>query len=299
MTSNPARAAPRRALVAAVVTAALAAACGDGDSDTTEGASSGSSTTVVEATEPVGIIAIGHSGLTGENSDPDRPGQPALENSWATGTSPEVDSIYLRLAAARPETEGHVANEAQGGAPSATLRSQLAQALDQVPNPALVIIQTIDGDLRCDLDDPELVSAFGANVAAVLDDITTAAPDAAVLMVDQLGRPSTSYVQELVAAHPEQQAALTWDDECSFFDPSGQLSPAGFANLTEVIERFEAEQARVCATVPTCRTDGGARAAYVDTFENMSADFAHLNARGNAAAAALVWPIVADMLGVD
>jgi hypothetical protein len=41
------------------------------------------------------------------------------------------------------------------------------------------------------------------------------------------------------------------------------------------------------------------RAAYVDTLENMSADFAHLNARGNAAAAALVWPIVADMLGVE
>ena len=64
---------------------------------------------------PVGVIAIGHSGLTGENSDPARPGQPALENSWATGTNPEVNSIYLRLIEVHPETEGHVANTAVGG----------------------------------------------------------------------------------------------------------------------------------------------------------------------------------------
>src|SRR5215217_954178 len=40
---------------------------------------------------PIGIVAIGHSGLTGESSDLDRPGEPAPENSWATGTNPEVN----------------------------------------------------------------------------------------------------------------------------------------------------------------------------------------------------------------
>jgi hypothetical protein len=43
---------------------------------------------------PVGIIAIGHSGLTGEWSDPNRLGQEAKNNSWATGDAPEVNSIY-------------------------------------------------------------------------------------------------------------------------------------------------------------------------------------------------------------
>lgn len=56
---------------------------------------------------PVGVIAIGHSGLTGENTDPSLPPfSPVLENSWATGSNPEVDSIYQRLVAVRPETEG-------------------------------------------------------------------------------------------------------------------------------------------------------------------------------------------------
>jgi len=39
-----------------------------------------------------GIIALGHSALTGENSDPQNPFVPALQNSWATGTNPAVAS---------------------------------------------------------------------------------------------------------------------------------------------------------------------------------------------------------------
>ena len=37
--------------------------------------------------QPAGVVAIGHSGLTGESSDPDRPYEKALENSWATDES--------------------------------------------------------------------------------------------------------------------------------------------------------------------------------------------------------------------
>jgi len=37
--------------------------------------------------------------------------------------------------------------------------------------------------------------------------------------------------------------------------------------LTSIIDDYEAEQARVCATVPDCRTDERARAAYVDRLE--------------------------------
>ena len=62
---------------------------------------------------PVGLIVIGHSALLGTNSDSSRaPGHPVPENAWATGTGPNVESIYERLVAARPETEGHVSNQA-------------------------------------------------------------------------------------------------------------------------------------------------------------------------------------------
>src|SRR3954452_10271512 len=108
--------------VAAVVLASAGCGAGSGGTDV---ASSKASTPITSTspspsstpgTGPVrGLIAIGHSGLTGENSDPRHPGLPALRNSWATGSSPGVDSVYLRMVAALPDTRGHVANAAAGG----------------------------------------------------------------------------------------------------------------------------------------------------------------------------------------
>ncbi len=93
------------------------------------------------------------------------------------------------------------------------------------------------------------------------------APDSRILMVGQLGRPSPSFVEKLVAAEPYAQAGLTGTGECDFYGPDGALVAEHVDTLTSIIEDYEAEQARVCATVPDCRTDEGARAAYVDRLE--------------------------------
>jgi hypothetical protein len=114
------------------------------------------------------MIAIGHSGLTGEGTAGES--EPAYDNSWATGTSSDVNSIYLRLTVARPEFQGHVANTAQGGAKSSALIAQATSALAQVPVPAFVIISTIDNDIQCDGNDlgriPQLKVELGQNVFA-------------------------------------------------------------------------------------------------------------------------------------
>jgi hypothetical protein len=52
----------------------------------------------------------------------------------------------------------------------------------------------------------------------------------------------------------------------------------------------------MCATVPNCRTDDGARAAYVDHLENLSSDWNHLNVQGQAEAAEIAWLAVAGLL---
>src|SRR4051812_10695653 len=93
---------------------------------------------------PVGIIAIGHSGLTGEGTA--GPSQADITKSWATGTDPRVDSIYRRLVAAHPGTDGNVANTARGGAGASELTAQAAGAPAQVPLPGVPIIQTGDHD---------------------------------------------------------------------------------------------------------------------------------------------------------
>jgi hypothetical protein len=124
----------RLAVAAALIPLIALVGCGDGDSNDEASSTADNGATTTAAVEaPVGVIAIGHSGLTGENSDPSRPGQEAQQNSWATGTNAEVNSIYRRLIAVRPETEGHVANTAQGGAPASLLSGQAQAALGSVP----------------------------------------------------------------------------------------------------------------------------------------------------------------------
>ncbi len=242
----------------------------------------------------VGVIAIGHSGLTGEGTAGLR--QPARENSWATGTNPEVDSVYLRLVEARPEQEGQVANTAEGGALASSLAAQAGSALRTVPQPLLVIVSTIDNDIRCDGTDDDHVPEFGANVAEALDVISTASPESEILVVGLLGRPSADFIQTLVAQDPSVMADLSGTGPCAFFDPDGTLLEENVETLTGIIERYEAEQARVCASVPRCHTDGGVRAAYVDSLENMASDWAHFNVSGQAAEAELIWPVVASIL---
>jgi hypothetical protein len=288
----------------AVVIAGLAIAISACSPSATQPASSttpASSATEVaiptpDVSNPVGLIAIGHSGLTGEGAA----GQfaAAYENSWATGTSPEVNSVYLRLTVERPETEGKVANEAVGGAPAAALSSQATAALQTVPAPALAIIQTLDSDIRCDGTDADNVPKVGRSIADALDVITTASPNTRILVVGQLGRPSPAFVEELVAHDPAVKDALSGTGMCDFYDPDGNLVEANFETLTGIIEAYEAEQARVCEAVPQCRTDGGVRAAYVDEIGNFAPDWNHLNVRGQAAAAELIWPVVVEILGL-
>src|SRR3954464_4410329 len=53
---------------------------------------SGTPAPTPDIAHPVGIIAIGHSGLTGEGTA--GPSQADITKSWATGTHPRADRIY-------------------------------------------------------------------------------------------------------------------------------------------------------------------------------------------------------------
>ena len=246
-----------------------------------------------DVANPVGIIAIGHSGLTGEGTAGTFNENKAA--SWATGTAPEVNSVYSRLLALQPEIENHVANTASGGASARVLQTQAQTALGLVPVPQLAIIQTVDNDIRCDAANVESV---GASLLEALELIHERSPNTKILVVGQAGRPSVEFIEELVAFDPTVKADLTWNDECTFFHADGSINPDGFANLTAAIDAYEAEAARVCATVPNCITDGGVRRAYVDTIANFAPDYAHLNVQGQAAMAELIWPVVEELLGL-
>jgi hypothetical protein len=262
-------------------------ACGAGGSS-----SAGAPASDATRAQVVGLIALGHSALTGENSDPGQPGAEARQNSWATGTSAGLHSIYERMTALAPETAGHVANAATGGAPAADLAGQAQEALSTVPAPALAIIQTIDNDIRCDGSDAGHVKEFGRSLAAALQVITQASPHTQILIITQPGRPALELagMARLIATDPDVRAVYAGPGPCGLVDRAGRPIPAHVAALTAIIRAYEKEQARVCAQVPTCQTDQGGLASFERVPSLVSSDHNHLDVAGQARLAAAVWP---------
>jgi hypothetical protein len=283
----------------ALLTCAVLVACassGGDPADATRKASSSPSaspTPSTAAAEPVGLVALGHSGMTGENSDPSSPGAEAKQNSWATGTAPGLNSIYQRMVALRPDTQGLVANAASGGAAADQLQGQAVSALQTVPNPELVIIQTIDDDIRCDGTDAQHVTEFGASIQQALQTISDASPNTKVLIITQPGRPATELkaMATAIASNPSAKAVYTGPAPCGMYDEAtGKLMPSRVKALTRIIAAYEAEQQRVCAKFPTCMTDEGGLATFRRSPATVSSDFNHLNAAGLADLAEAVWP---------
>ncbi len=288
--------------LALLAAASCGSSSGPGATSTTTAPASPSSGITSASHTLRGIIVLGHSALTGENSDPQNLGVPALQNSWATGTNPAVDSIYQRLAAVDPTTRGHAVNEAAGGAPAATLVGQATQALGVVPNPRLVIIEIIGTDIRCDGSDSSNYPVFGQQVKAVLDLIAKQAPHATILLMSWPGRPLQASKAIIGTAAVPISRANSASDMCSPFDPNLRLDMKHIRTWTGIIEGYESEQAKVCATVPECHTDNG-RATHFrvrTSYYNYSNDWdwQHYNVAGLAALARFMWPTVANILNL-
>ena len=193
-----------RIAVAAVMSSSLLAGLAVAESS---GATTPDTTLPGTGEGPVGVIAIGHSGLTGENSDPDRPFQPALENSWATGTNPEVNSVYLRLVEVPRRPRDMSPTPLTAGRWRQHWPTRRAGRWASCRRRELVIIQTIDYDLQCPLDDAA-TQAFGETIADVLDEIVAASPQSRILMVGQSGR-SDAAVLRGVRRRPSGSEART------------------------------------------------------------------------------------------
>jgi hypothetical protein len=200
----------------------------------------------------------------------------------------------MRLVAQRPETEGHVANAAQGGARASLLAGQAQVALREVPTSALVIIQTIDNDIQCDGHDAQQIHAFGVAVSEALKTITEASPKSRILIVGQPGRPTVKDIEAEAKRDPQFKKEMTGPGGCTFFSPNGKINEANIAALVHRIEGFEAEQARVCAAFSGCATDKGVSAKFRDAPEDWI--LGHRNVHGLARLAALFWPVVAKLM---
>lgn len=261
------------------------------------GSASPESASSQTSTAPVGLIALGHSALTGENSDPNNPHAPVPENAWATGTNPKVNSIYQRMIAKWPETLDHVYNAAVGGATASTLSAQARIALAAVPMPKLVIIQTVDNDLNCPIEE-SAIAQFSVSVDDALKTITQASPRSLIFVVLYGGRPADQFQSDLDAASgdPTILGEMTGPPPCGILDKNHHVQQESARYLAAEVAKFNAQLVTACAKYPSCVTDKGSEYSFTLPRNGANPNNDHLSVVGLAAVAAFFWPLVETAL---
>jgi hypothetical protein len=281
--------------------AAIAAGCGSAGGSATASppaASSGASRAIAtigsgrEATRaaaprpgwPSAMAIIGHSGSTGEDSDPAQPHVEIRANSWATGTNPAVNSVYQRILAHNPAIRGHNFNLAQGGANIRRIARQARRAVTLNPRPDLVLIQAIDSDIVCPATTSDFAS-FRRSMQSVIRGLSRGLPRAKVFVTSQFGSVPT-YARAL---SPAQRKQFGGTGPCAFLDPGGRLVPREVDRLERIIHGYEAAARSACRAVPRCFDDRGAFGRTIDRPEYITEDLNHFSVKGHAKAAAVAF----------
>jgi lysophospholipase L1-like esterase len=282
----------------AIVVVAVIAACSDGRTLATAPANrpsvAGSAGVTGSPDRPVGVIAVGHSGMTGYGSDPSSPGTDTLANSWATGTNPAVHSIYLRMVKARPETAGHVINAARDGAKADQLPAMAAEALTRVPHPALALVQILGNDLRCDGTDQAHYAEFEVSVRQAVEAIVEASPETRVLLIGE-PLPPASYAAAL-AALPSTPPSFIGTGPCYLFSANRTINQAAVVHVTNLLHGYELQLAKACVGIRQCHTDGGGAAKRKVQLDELGVDLQHPSVVGSARLASAEWPVIAAIL---
>lgn len=240
---------------------------------------------------PDSIVVLGHSGATGFNSDPGRPGQDAPRNSWATGTNPAVNSIYRRILARHPAIRGHSYDFAVSGSDVNDLSRQAREAVSLPRKPGLVLIQTVDNDLRCDGTDPQNYTPYANKLAGVLAFIAKRAPNARVFIVS-VWATEQNYADAVQHLSATGRSDKEGTGLCDVLDLSGRPRPAGIAAAEKIILAYQKKIAVTCARFSNCRYDNGAVHRMVIQPADLTSDGNHLSVRGQRKMAAAAWAVL-------
>jgi lysophospholipase L1-like esterase len=235
---------------------------------------------------PASIVVLGHSGATGYNSNPARRNQDAPENSWATGSNPAVNSVYRRILAHNPSIEDHSYNLAVSGSNIDDMSEQARDALTF--HPELVLIQTVDNDMRCDGTDAQNYKPYAAKLARVLGIIAKGAPKAHVFIVSVWSKPLV-FAKAVLGLPAAGRADKMGNGICDPLDPTGKLHAAGIAGSGKIIAGYHRQIAATCARFANCRYDHGAAYRMVIHTADLTPDGNHLSIQGQKKMAAAVW----------
>jgi lysophospholipase L1-like esterase len=238
--------------------------------------------------------ALGGSFTRGFNTDCPDAWIDCPDNSWATGSNPAVDSVYLRLLVLNPSLRGNNANDAESGSTMADLADQAARAVQQASDLVMIATGTNDacGGRTGTMTD---ISVFRDQFTDAMNVLAAGLPGARVHVVS-----IPDIYQRWETFHTIPAAVKAWRSVP--FCPTLLTHPT--ANAPADVERraavrarvldFNAVLAEVCARYPHCTTDGGAAfRARVTAAEFSTNDYWHPSITGQAALAKRIW----DTLG--
>ncbi|MEE6259125.1 SGNH/GDSL hydrolase family protein [Plantactinospora sonchi] len=211
-------------------------------------------------------------------------------NSWATGSSSRVDSLYRRLLEANPAIRGNARNEASGGARVGGLADQAADAVRRKADYVTVLIGANDA-CRSRIEDMTEVETFRAGLDRALRVVKEGRPRAQILVVSI---PDLYRLWEI--GHGDSRAVRAWGN---------RICPALLANPTSTaeadrtrrstfrarIDAYNKELSAACRAYGSrCRYDGGAvhRVRFSLDMVNRL-DYFHPNVDGQNKLAEVAW----------
>ena len=252
----------------------------------------GATTTTDATTYPSAIAVIGAGDAAGYASDPKRPFQEARANSWATGSNAAVRSIYTRLLAVNPTSQGRAFNFSSLGATVRDLPAQVRKATNLRTTPELVLLQFMRNDAPCDGKDDTRYADYQARVTEALQRLATSLPNARILALSEWGT-LDSYIKAVSSYGLGARLTHAGKGICSLFAPkTGKVVAGNVAYVRRTSNGYNAAFAAACKAVTTCRYDGGAARRIVLKPADLAHRYESLSIQGLAKLAAVEWKVL-------
>lgn len=214
----------------------------------------------------------------------------APANSWSTGTSSSVNSMYLRILAQNPNISGKNYNDAVTGAKMDDLANQVAAVNTRQVEYVTILMGAND---VCTSSESTMTSVtdFRAQFQTAMDSMASGSPNARVYVV------SIPNIYQLWEILKDKRAARTtwskWDICQSMLANPLSTREADVDRRERVRQRnidFNTQLAQVCAAFANCRFDNNAvfNTAFVET-DVSDRDYFHPSLAGQAKLALVAW----------
>jgi hypothetical protein len=168
------------------------------------------------------------------------------------------------------------------------LEPQLQRLMQEAdPLPDVVLVQSIDNDMKCDGTDATNYQPFGEALTEALAKVEQAIPGVDIFLVSQWGTVKnwTAYA----AGNPSAVAENSGTGPCDVFTEDGKIRAAGVRSLQRIVDRYWVVVEKACASLPRCFTDRGAMQSMRINAEDVASDGNHLAIPGHAKMAAIAW----------